>query len=88
MSPLGLWCGGYRGWKILKCNTDCPKSRPKKLFECNDNAAITPVKELPTGSTGSDKLRKFVCYNSKNQLGVFIAKCVPAKCVPGEASKK
>lgn len=82
-SPSGLWRGGYRGWKILKCNTDCPKNRPDKLFECNDNAAITPVKDLPTGSTGSDKLRKFVCYNSKNQLGVFIA-----KCVPGEASKK
>jgi hypothetical protein len=91
ISPSGLWRGGYRGWKILKCNTDysdCPNNRPDKLFECNDDAAITPVKELPTGSTGSDKLRKFVCYNSKNQLGVFIAKCVPAKCAPGEASKK
>jgi hypothetical protein len=86
MSPLGLWCGGYRGWKILKCDTDRPEEPPKKLFECNDDAAITPVKELPTGSTGSDNLRKFVCYNSKNQLGVFIAKCVPANCVPGEVS--
>jgi hypothetical protein len=70
MSPSGLWRGGYRGWKILKCSTD-----EKKLFECNDDAAITPFKELPVGSTGSDKLRKFVCYNSENQLGVFIAKC-------------
>jgi hypothetical protein len=70
MSPSGLWRGGYRGWKILKCSAD-----EKKLFECNDDAAITPVKELPVGSTGSDKLRKFVCYNSENQLGVFIAKC-------------
>jgi hypothetical protein len=65
-----LWRGGYRGWKILKCTTDY-----KKLFECNDDAAITPVRELPVGSTGSDKLRKFVCYNSENQLGVFVSKC-------------
>lgn len=69
MSPSGLWCGQHRGWKVLKFIDG-------KLFECNDDEAITPVKELDAGSTGSDKLRKSVCYNSENQLGVFIARCV------------
>ena len=69
MSPSGLWCGQHRGWKVLKFIDG-------KLFECNDDEAITPVRELPVGSTGSDKLRKYVCYNSENQLGVCIARCV------------
>lgn len=69
MSPSGLWRGQHRGWKVLKFIDG-------KLFECNDDEAITPVKELDAGSTGSDKLRKSVCYNSENQLGVFIARCI------------
>jgi hypothetical protein len=68
MSPSGLWCGQHRGWKVLKFIND-------KLFECNDDAAITPVRELDAGSTGSDKLRKSICYDSENQLGVYIAVC-------------
>jgi hypothetical protein len=69
MSPSGLWRGQHRGWKVLKFIDG-------HLFECNDDEDITPVKELDAGSTGSDKLRKSVCYNSENQLGVFIAKFV------------
>ena len=76
MSPSGLWRGQHRGWKVLKFIND-------KLFECNDDAAITPVRELDAGSTGSDKLRKGVCYNSENQLGVYVAKCIGR-----DASKK
>lgn len=69
MSPSGLWRGQHRGWKVLKFIDG-------KLFECNDDEDITPVKELDAGSTGSDKLRKSVCYNSENELGVFIARCI------------
>lgn len=68
-SPSGLWRGQHRGWKVIKFIDG-------KLFECNDNEEITPVKQLDAGSTGSDKLRKGVCYNSENQLGVFIARCI------------
>ena len=67
MSPRNLWQGQHRGWKVLKFDND-------KLFECDDN--LTILKELDAGSTGSDKLRKGVCYNSANQLGVFIARCI------------
>ena len=68
-STSGLWRGQHRGWKVLKFIDG-------KLFECNDDEDITPVKELDAGSTGSDKLRKSVCYNSENELGVFIARCI------------
>jgi hypothetical protein len=68
-STSGLWRGQHRGWKVIKFIDG-------KLFECNDNEDITPVRELDAGSTGSDKLRKGVCYNGDNQLGVFIARCV------------
>ena len=67
MSPSNLWQGQHRGWKVLKFVND-------KLFECDDT--LTILKELDAGSTGSDKLRKCVCYNRDNQLGVFIARCI------------
>ena len=68
-SASGLWCGRHReGWEILKFIDG-------KLFECNDDEDITPIKELDAGSTGG-RARRFPCYNSENQLGVCIAICI------------
>lgn len=73
MSPSGLWCGRHReGWGILKYIVN--DEGKKLLFECKDDEAITPIRQLDPGSTGG-RVRRFPCYNSENQLGVYIAVC-------------
>lgn len=71
MSPSGLWCGRHRkGWEILKYIVN--DEGEKLLFECNDDAAITPIRLEDNGGTGG-RIRRYPCYNIENQLGVCIA---------------
>jgi hypothetical protein len=69
-TPAGIvWKGQHRGWRILKFDAVA-----KKLFECDEH--LTPLKETDSGSTGTDKTRRCVCYNMENELGVYVSRCV------------
>ena len=69
ITPNGLWKGQHRGWHVLKFDTVT-----KKLFECDEH--IVAVKETDAGLTGTDTTRRCVCYNTQNELGVYISRCV------------
>jgi hypothetical protein len=69
-TPSGpVWKGQHRGWRVLKFD-----AATDKLFECDER--LVELKEMDAGSTGTDKSRRCVCYNTQNELGVYISRCI------------
>lgn len=72
-----IWKGSHRGWKVLKFDIDS-----EKLFKCDADENLTPKTELDCSlgfnkTDSVDKIRRCVCYNSENQLGVLIVSLKP-----------
>jgi hypothetical protein len=69
--PNGIWQGQHRGWKRLKSIGD-------ELHECDPETGVE-FKKLDLGSTGGHRIK--ICYNEKEDLGVFIVRQIGTRKV-------